>query len=211
MLKAGREGIKATSSDQRHTPGMVLQRVNACLDQSALASRVPLDPVLMESQVLRGSQICAPLWTTSAGARSATSTCASPPWSATSCSRLSSATRPPAGRRARSRRTCATPATGSGNRCPPSPTWRASMRGCRSAVRPCGTRSSTVRSRHCWAQERASLMPVSRPFDGFVEHTKRVSPTCLIHFERNRYSVPASFANRPVSLRVYADRLVAAA
>mgnify|MGYP001822946261 CR=1 FL=1 len=27
-------------------------------------------------------------------------------------------------------------------------------------------------------------------------------------FERNRYCVPASFANRPVSLRVYADRLV---
>ena len=62
-----------------------------------------------------------------------------------------------------------------------------------------------------WAQERAALMPVPRPFDGFVEHTKRVSPTCLVHFERNRYSVPAPYANRPVSLRVYADRLVVAA
>ena len=41
---------------------------------------------------------------------------------------------------------------------------------------------------------------------GFVEYRKRVSPTCLIHFERNRYSVPASFANRTVSLRVYPDR-----
>lgn len=40
---------------------------------------------------------------------------------------------------------------------------------------------------------------------------KRVSPTCLISFERNRYSVPASFANRPVSLRNYPDRLVVAA
>ncbi|OWR02908.1 hypothetical protein CDO81_15065, partial [Roseateles puraquae] len=29
--------------------------------------------------------------------------------------------------------------------------------------------------------------------------------------ERTRYSVPASYANRPVSLRVYADRLVVAA
>jgi hypothetical protein len=38
------------------------------------------------------------------------------------------------------------------------------------------------------------------PFDGFVEDTKRVSPTCLVAFERNRYSVPASFANRPVSM-----------
>lgn len=45
-------------------------------------------------------------------------------------------------------------------------------------------------------------------FDGFVEHSKRVSSTCLITFEQNRYSVPASFANRPVSLRVYADKLV---
>ena len=34
-------------------------------------------------------------------------------------------------------------------------------------------------------------MPLPPPFDGFVEHTKRVSPTCLIHLERNRYSVPA--------------------
>ena len=51
-------------------------------------------------------------------------------------------------------------------------------------------------------------MAMPPPFDGFVEHTKRVSPTCLVVFERNRYSVPASFANRVVSLRVYADRLV---
>ncbi|WP_174293496.1 IS21 family transposase [Sphingomonas bacterium] len=61
------------------------------------------------------------------------------------------------------------------------------------------------------AQEVASLMPLGRPFDGFVEHAKRVSPTCLVHFERNRYSVPASFANRPVSLRVYPERIVIAA
>ncbi len=62
-----------------------------------------------------------------------------------------------------------------------------------------------------WEEERAHLMPLPRPFDGFVEHAKRVSPTCLVHVERNRYSVPASYANRPVSVRVYADRLVVAA
>ena len=61
------------------------------------------------------------------------------------------------------------------------------------------------------AGETAGLMKPGRPFDGFVEHTKRVSPTCLVNFERNRYSVPASFANRPVSLRVYPERLVIAA
>lgn len=59
-----------------------------------------------------------------------------------------------------------------------------------------------------WQLERASLMPSPQAFDGFIEYTKRVTPTCLVNFERNRYSVPASFANRHVSLHVYADRLV---
>lgn len=62
-----------------------------------------------------------------------------------------------------------------------------------------------------WANEKPSLMALPPPFDGFVEHTKRVSPTCLVHLERNRYSVPASFANRPVSVRVYPERIVVAA
>jgi hypothetical protein len=62
-----------------------------------------------------------------------------------------------------------------------------------------------------WAEEVQGLMQLTRPFDGFVEHAKRVSPTCLVHLERNRYSVPASFANRPVSVRVYPERIVVAA
>lgn len=62
-----------------------------------------------------------------------------------------------------------------------------------------------------WAEEAQALMQISRPFDGFVEYTKRVTPTCLIHLDRNRYSVPASFANRPVSVRVYPDRIAVAA
>ena len=62
-----------------------------------------------------------------------------------------------------------------------------------------------------WTEEQAALMPLPQAFDGFVEKSKRVSPTCLISFDRNRYSVPASFANRPVSLRVYPERLVVAA
>lgn len=74
---------------------------------------------------------------------------------------------------------------------------------------PHGTLPGTVAD--VWAQEQAALMPLPPAFDGFVEQSKRVSPTCLISFERNRYSVPASFANRPVSLRVYPDRLVVAA
>ena len=51
-------------------------------------------------------------------------------------------------------------------------------------------------------------MAMPPPFDGFVEHAKRVSPTCLIVFERNRYSVPAALANQVISLRVYAECLV---
>ena len=66
--------------------------------------------------------------------------------------------------------------------------------------------SGSIADQH--AREVPSLMPLGRPFDGFVEHAKRVTPTCLIHFETNRYSVPASFANRPISLRVYPTRLV---
>jgi hypothetical protein len=62
-----------------------------------------------------------------------------------------------------------------------------------------------------WAEEQAHMMKAPPPFDGFVEATKRVSPTCLISFDRNRYSVPASFANRPVSVRAYADKVVVAA
>lgn len=59
-----------------------------------------------------------------------------------------------------------------------------------------------------WETEKPTLMELPPAFDGFVEHSKCVSPTCLITFERNRYSVPASFANRRVSLRVYPERLV---
>jgi len=58
-----------------------------------------------------------------------------------------------------------------------------------------------------WEAEKPALMPLPTAFDGFVEQSKRVSPTCLITFERNRYSVPASFANRPVSLHIYPERL----
>lgn len=72
-----------------------------------------------------------------------------------------------------------------------------------------GTLAGTIAD--VWGQEHAALMPLPVAFDGFIELSKRVSPTCLISFERNRYSVPASFANRPVSLRVYPDRLVVAA
>jgi transposase len=74
---------------------------------------------------------------------------------------------------------------------------------------PHGTLAGTIAD--AWADEQAALMPLPTAFDGFVEQSKRVSPTCLINFERNRYSVPASFANRRISLRIYPERLVVVA
>src|ERR1700729_2017739 len=77
------------------------------------------------------------------------------------------------------------------------------------AQTPKGSQADTVAD--AWAEEVQRLMRLPRPFDGFVEYAKRVSPTCLVHLDRNRYSVPASFANRPVSVRVYPSKLVVAA
>ena len=62
-----------------------------------------------------------------------------------------------------------------------------------------------------WLYVVAVIDLFSRRVDGFVEYAKRVSPTRLIHLDCSRYSVPASFANRPVSVRVYPERIVVAA
>lgn len=51
-------------------------------------------------------------------------------------------------------------------------------------------------------------LPLGWPFDGFVEHTKPVPPICLVNFEHNRCSVPASFADRRANLRIYPERIV---
>lgn len=74
---------------------------------------------------------------------------------------------------------------------------------------PHGVRPGSIAD--AWRDEAAGLMKMPPPFDGFVEFGKRVSPTCLVHFDNNRYSVPASFANRSVGLRVYPDRIVVVA
>lgn len=58
-----------------------------------------------------------------------------------------------------------------------------------------------------FAEERAVLRPFTAAFDGYVEHTLRASSTCLVTYDRNRYSVPAGYAGQLVSVRVYAERL----
>ncbi|WP_230371315.1 Mu transposase domain-containing protein [Paludibacterium denitrificans] len=52
--------------------------------------------------------------------------------------------------------------------------------------------------------ERPHLRPVTMPFDGYVEHLLRVSSTCLVSVDRNRYSVPAEWASKVVSVRINA-------
>ena len=39
-------------------------------------------------------------------------------------------------------------------------------------------------------------MPMPEPFDGYVEILARVSSTCLVSVERNRYSVPCELAGQ---------------
>jgi hypothetical protein len=55
------------------------------------------------------------------------------------------------------------------------------------------------------------LRPVSACFDGYFEQQVRVSSTCLVSYDRNRYSVPATHAGQRVSLRAYADSIVVVA
>ena len=56
--------------------------------------------------------------------------------------------------------------------------------------------------------ERPALQPMLAPFDGFHETAHAVTGTCLISFDRNRYSVMAKAARRAVQVRAYADRIV---
>ena len=56
--------------------------------------------------------------------------------------------------------------------------------------------------------ERPALQSMLGPFDGFNESEHGVSGTCLISYDRNRYSVLSTVARRTVQVRAYADRIV---
>ena len=53
----------------------------------------------------------------------------------------------------------------------------------------------------CFITEQLALRRITAAFEGYVEHMLRVSSTCLVVLDRNRYSVPAAFAGRAVSVR----------
>lgn len=56
--------------------------------------------------------------------------------------------------------------------------------------------------------EKAHLIPLSPPFDGYAERPARVSPSSLVSFDRSRYSVDCRHVGATVQLRVYAERIV---
>lgn len=56
-------------------------------------------------------------------------------------------------------------------------------------------------------QEQLYLMPMPAPFDGYIEVLARVSSTCLVTLQRNRYSVPCRLANQMASVHLYANRV----
>ncbi len=56
--------------------------------------------------------------------------------------------------------------------------------------------------------EKPHLIPLPPPFDGYAERPARVTPSSLVSFDRNRYSVDCRHVGSPVQLRVYAERIV---
>lgn len=59
-----------------------------------------------------------------------------------------------------------------------------------------------------YQEEKSYLKLFVRPFDGYIDRTCKVSGTCLIHFDRNRYSVDCHYAYQAVSLRIYASKII---
>ena len=55
--------------------------------------------------------------------------------------------------------------------------------------------------------EQPSLMPMVAPFDGYVETIGKVTSTCLVNVDRNRYSVPCEWVGQIVSVRLYPERI----
>ncbi|MFC0193891.1 IS21 family transposase, partial [Aureimonas pseudogalii] len=73
------------------------------------------------------------------------------------------------------------------------------------------TRHPEQKERSVWEvfqAEKASLMALRAPFDGFVEKAVRASTTCLVMADHNRYSVDARAAGQTVLVRSYAERIV---
>jgi transposase len=56
-------------------------------------------------------------------------------------------------------------------------------------------------------EEREFLVKSALPFEACIAQEVRVSPQCLVNFDRNRYSVPCAYVNKNVQRRVYAGHI----
>lgn len=59
-----------------------------------------------------------------------------------------------------------------------------------------------------FAAEKPMLQPLPIAFRGYIEKEYKVSSTCLVQVDRNRYSVDCNYANWVVSVRLYAAKIV---
>jgi hypothetical protein len=69
----------------------------------------------------------------------------------------------------------------------------------------------TIKGKTVWQvyeEEKPHLLKSQYPFDGYAQRPARVSPSSLISFDRNRYSVECSQVGQTVQLRVYADKII---
>jgi transposase len=67
------------------------------------------------------------------------------------------------------------------------------------------------RTRTIWQafeEEKMHLIKLPPAFDGYAERPARVSPSSLVSFDRNRYSVDCRHVGKTVQLRAYANRIV---
>jgi transposase len=59
-----------------------------------------------------------------------------------------------------------------------------------------------------YQEEKPYFINPAPRFDGYAERPARVSPSSLVTYDRNRYSVDCDHVGKTVQMRVYADRIV---
>jgi hypothetical protein len=72
-------------------------------------------------------------------------------------------------------------------------------------------RHPTIPQKTAWQvyqEEKPYFIKLAPRFDGYAERPARVSPSSLVTYDRNRYSVDCDHVGKTVQVRVYADRIV---
>lgn len=59
-----------------------------------------------------------------------------------------------------------------------------------------------------YSEEKSYLIGLPPSFDGYAERPARVTPSSLVSYDRNRYSVDCGNVNKVVQVRVYANRII---